>query len=59
MRKTMRKADSDSPIYSGIRVLFAVAPAGTYPKVRTYSGKCVKQCVKLRPCFLFETNALY
>jgi hypothetical protein len=40
-------------------VLFAVAPAGTYPKVRTYSGKCVKQCVKLRPCFLFETNALY
>jgi 2-polyprenyl-6-methoxyphenol hydroxylase-like FAD-dependent oxidoreductase len=43
LRSAVRQAvtrQAPSPVYSGIRILFAVAPAGTYPKVGDRCDRC-------------------
>lgn len=51
LRSAVRQAvthKAPSPVYSGIRILFAVAPAGTYPKVSERCDACVCLCEPLR-----------
>ena len=47
LRSAVRQAvthQAPSPVYSGIRILFAVAPAGTYPKVN--HERCCDACAR-------------